>query len=512
MGENEPSGDPIDWVERMRDLRRLMGWSQRKLAKELRVTPGAVSQWESRQRAIPGPVKRLLEIYERELGMIDPPREAGLSKINATWVYRAMRASTTTAKMVARLAGSSVRSLVVGDARATEIKHATQVAMAQDLVETLGELKGLPMKLGQMVSHLDFAASEHVRAAFQTLQDSTPPLSAQAVEGVFLDSLRDRPERIFDSWDPRPIAAASIGQVHRARLADGTDVAVKVQYPGIRSALESDFKNLVALEKLATLLGGSNPKELLGELRERILEECDYRREAANQEDFRRIHAGAPGIVVPRVHRRFSSDRVLTMDYVDGRSFAAFVQEADQQAKDRAGELIFRMSSESLFRHGIFNADPHPGNYVFLATGDVAFLDFGCVKRFRREVLRSWAEYALCVLENRRAEADRLFVKQGFVEDPDRFDFDYHHQSVLEILEPMSSKTPFRFNRHFVERNWKTTVVQNPNKNRMRMPPDFLFMNRVQWGLHSVLAALEARANWGPLLRASLKACVDATS
>src|SRR5262245_5615369 len=146
----EPGAQEVEWVQRLRDLRQLMGWSQRRLAKELRVTPGAVSQWESSQRAIPGPVKRLVEIYEQTLGMVDPPGGPGLKKVNGSWAHRTLRASTTTARIVARLAGSSLRGLIASNARATEIKRVTQVAIAQELATTLGELKGLPMKIGQM--------------------------------------------------------------------------------------------------------------------------------------------------------------------------------------------------------------------------------------------------------------------------------------------------------------------------------------------------------------------------
>jgi len=487
-----------------------MGWSQRKLAKELRVTPGAVSQWESRQRAIPGPVQRLIEIYERELGMVEPPLHSPIPKLNGSWAHRTLRTSTTTAKIVTRLAGSSLTSLVVSNARATEIKRATQVAIGKELASSLGDMKGLLMKFGQMLGYLDFAAPEPVRRALRSLQDETRPMSESAVETVFRDSMGALPERIFDQWEPRPVAAASIGQVHRARLRDGTDVAVKVQYPNVRRAIESDFDNLTALAKVTQLVFRAEQREeLLKELKDRVLEECDYLREAENQDTFRRHYADIPEVVIPRVHREFSNDRILTTDFVDARNFSAFVRSADQRSKDRAGETIFRMATGSLFRHRVFNADPHPGNYLFLESGQVAFLDFGCVKRFPRGLLEHWARYALAIMDGRRREEDKLFVKMGFVEDPDRFDFEYHHEMMTRLYEPWSTDGPFRFNHHYVERNWRAMVVENPNKARLRMPPDFLFMNRLHWGLHSVLADLGAEAVWKPILRSNLTSCID---
>ena len=486
-----------DWIERLRDLRRLTGWSQRKLAKELRVTPGAVSQWESGRRAIPGPVKRVIEIYEERLGMIDPPADPGLEKINGSWVSRALRSTTTAARVASRLAGSSLRSLVVSNARANEIKRATEIAMARELADSLGELKGLLMKVGQMASYVDFAAPEHVRDVLKKLQDDTRPMSADTVDSVFQQAMGDTPDRIFASFCRRPFAAASIGQVHEATLADGTRVAVKVQYPGIRRVLEADLRNLAAIERLVgSYFPANDSRALLGELGDRLLEECDYVHEAECQEAFRRAFAGTPRVVIPRVHSDLSTDRILTTDYVDGRGFDSFARSADQASKNGAGEVIFHVVMQSIFQHGILNADPHPGNYVFLPNGDVAFLDFGCVKRFPVPFLQRWRRFALAVVEGRRVDADRLMIELGFVADADRFDFDGHYEMMRGLYEPWISERPFRFNPHFVERNWRVMMVENPNRTQMRLPPDFLFAQRNMLGMYSVLADLEARADW----------------
>ena len=511
MEDDHRRGAPAaDWIERLRDLRRLLGWSQRKLARELRVTPGAVSQWESGRRAIPGPVKRLIEIYEQRLGMIDPPAHGGLPKINGSWVSRSLRASSTAARIASRLAGSSLRSLVVSNARANEIKKATEIAMARELAETLGELKGLLMKVGQTASYVDFATPEHVRDVLRKLQDDTRPMSAGAVDAVFLESMGDTPDRIFASFSPRPFAAASIGQVHEATLSDGTRVAVKVQYPGIRRVLEADLRNLAAFERLAgVLFPARNAEALLDEFRARLLEECDYVHEAESQEAFRRAFAGTPRVVIPRVHRDLSTERILTSDYVDGQSFASFASSTDQANRDRAGEVIFRVVFESIFQHGILNGDPHPGNYLFLSNGDIAFLDFGCVKRFPPRFLGLWRRMALAVSADRRAEADQMTRELGFVADAERFDYDAHYQLTRDLYEPWISETPFRFNPHFVERTWRATMVENPNRTRIELPPDLVLVQRMMLGLFSVLADLEARADYRAIWTHALRARPD---
>jgi predicted unusual protein kinase regulating ubiquinone biosynthesis (AarF/ABC1/UbiB family)/DNA-binding XRE family transcriptional regulator len=498
-----------DWVERLRALRRLLGWSQRRLAKELRVTPAAVSQWESGQRAIRGPVRRLLEIYEETLGMIDPPAAHGGRKINGSWVHRTLRLSAATARTATRLAGSSLTSLIATDVRAAEIKRATQIAIADDVADSFGEMKGLAMKLGQTVSYPSFAAPERVRDRLRSLQDEAPAMDGAAIDAVFRDSLGKTPDRIFEAWERRPFAAASIGQVHRATLPGGARVAVKVQYPGIREAIESDLSSAAALELVTGLgfgLRAPRPGDLLEELGEHVLRECDYEEEARNQEEFRRICADYADVVVPRVHRRFSGSRVLTMDYVEGRRFATFVREASQAEKDRAGAILFRVAMSSIYEHRIFNADPHPGNYLFTDAGQVALLDFGCVKRFPRVFVERLAQYYHALSEGRRDDADRLVLQMGVAVEREGFDFDYHHHVMRQLFEPWMSERPFRFNAHYVERNWRGLVLDNPNRAVMRLPRDVLFLTRLEWGLHSVLADLGAQADWKALFVPSIRA------
>ena len=488
--------EPTDWIQRMRDLRRLMGWSQRRLARELRVSPGAVSQWESGQRPISGPVQRLIELYEQSLGMVDPPAPGGLRKINGSWAFRTVRVSTTAARAASRLAGSSLATLIASHSRALEIRAATQAAIAHELAESLGEMKGLAMKLGQMASYLEFVPP-HIRKELASLRTTVQPMAPSAVDTVFMDSMGSPPERVFDHWERRPLAAASIGQVHRARLPDGTQVAVKVQYPEIRRAVEADLSNVAALARLSNLLFRRQDREaLIGEFRERLLEECDYEREASNQEEFGRIFGATPGVVIPRVYRDFSTPRILCTELIDGQSFSSFAEQADQALKDRAAEIIFRVATSGIFQHGIFNADPHPGNYLFLESGEVAFLDFGCVKRFSPDLVHGWTRYSLAVTEGRCAESHRLLEDLGFVEDPADFDFDHHYEMVRQLHEPFISEQPFRFTEQFVRRIWQRLMVDNPDRLRIRVPPDFMFVNRLHWGLFSVLTMLRAQASW----------------
>jgi predicted unusual protein kinase regulating ubiquinone biosynthesis (AarF/ABC1/UbiB family)/DNA-binding XRE family transcriptional regulator len=269
-----------DFCSRLTALRKMLGLSQRQMATEFNVTPGAIANWESGTRQVPGAVVRLIEIYEENLGMTNRPQDV-LNKINADWASRTLRSGVTSAKLITRLASSGLKQIVAGNERASQIKVATDHLLAQEVVSSLGELKGLMMKLGQMMVYMNFALPKNVRVLLETLQDNTTPMSKDAVERVFITSFGKRPVQMFREWEPYPFAAASIGQVHRAVLEDGTKVAVKVQYPEITKALKSDLKNAAVIEKMSSVMFRYQKKgAFVAELRDRILEECDYRLEA----------------------------------------------------------------------------------------------------------------------------------------------------------------------------------------------------------------------------------------
>ncbi len=425
-----------------------------------------------------------------------------------SWLSRAARGGATAAGIAARWTSGKVQRIVSTRAGAAAVEAATQAAVARRLASTLGEMKGLAMKMGQIASYLDFAMPEAARAVLSGLQDSTPPMAPEVAARVVREELGRVPEELFATWTPMPFAAASIGQVHRAVLRDGREVAVKVQYPGIARAIESDLAGTAALESLGGLvLRGQDTAAVMAELRERLLEECDYRHEAASQEEFRRLWADRDDVAIPEVVPELSSARVLTTRLSAGRRFAEFVATADQAARDRAGEAILDFAMQSIFRHGLFNADPHPGNYLF-EEGRVVFLDFGCVKRFPPDFLDRWRRLCLACTYGDRATFDALVREFGFAPDPGSYDFDYHYAMTRAIYEPWLEDRPYLFTQAYVAKTWKALVADNPNKFRLNLPRDFLFVNRVQWGLYAVLASLGSVSNWRrrmlPMIEASL--------
>ena len=249
------------------------------------------------------------------------------------------------------------------------------------------------MKLGQMASYLDQGMPEHLRAALAQLQADAPPMHTDLAAGVLRTELGHEPAELFETWDPTPIASASIGQVHRAITREGVAVAVKVQYPGVAEAMGADLRNVDLLfTGMGQLFPGLDPGPIVEELRDRLVEELDYALEAKNQELFADHYEGHPTIHVPRVLERYSTSRVLTTELAEGARFDEVVRTWSQPERDLAAETIYRFAFGSLYRLHAFNGDPHPGNYLFRPGGRVTFLDFGLVKHFTEAELAPFEE------------------------------------------------------------------------------------------------------------------------
>jgi transcriptional regulator with XRE-family HTH domain len=502
---------PPSPAARLRRVRGRLGLSQREMARELDVVHGAVGLWESGARPLPGPVLRLLSLYEQDLGLAAEPSGSAsgadmnpaaidpgcpLERLPVSRIYRSAKLTRTAAGVAARATLLSLGRMFVDRDRARVLSASAHAAIAVRIADTLGEMKGLAMKIGQSAGYLDFALPDEARAALTSLCVRSRPMAPSAVTDVFLRELGATPRRLFAEWSPQPFAAASIGQVHRARLRSGELVAVKVQYPRIVDAIDADLRNTLLAEQASALIfRGVEPGVFSTELRERFLEECDYRQEAANQQELRRLWSGRDGICIPRVFEEMTTTRILVTELATGDDFETFAAGASQAQKDRAGDLMYRFAYESIFRHGLFNADPNPGNYLF-HEGGVTFLDFGCVKRFPAEHLTRWRAVIRAILERDFSRAAELWIESGYIPDPETFDFAFHHRLSLHLHQPWLVQGPFTFTREFIERTWRMAWPENRNRFRLTTPKHWVFTYRLNWGLYAVLAKLGARGNW----------------
>ena len=416
-------------------------------------------------------------------------------------------AVTRTAKLATLPIGFAGRTALglgrrVGGRPAELVAAEIQTRTAEQVFRVLGELKGGAMKFGQALSVFEAALPEELagpyRATLTKLQEAAPPLPAATVHAVLDGQLgldwRDR----FLSFDDRPAAAASIGQVHRATWVDGREVAVKVQYPGAGPALVSDLNQVARLGRvMGSLVPGLDVKPLLDELKERVREELDYRLEAESQQVYAEAYAGDPDIVVPRVVD--FADRVLVTEWIDGTPLSTIIASGTPEQRDRAGLLYVRFLFSGPARAGLLHADPHPGNYRLLDDGRLGVLDFGAVNRLPvglpepiGRLLRLAIDGdAVGVVEGLRAE--------GFVKPSVRIEADRLLAYLLPFLEPVLSDR-FRFERAWLRA--QAARVADPRSAeyatglQLNLPPEYLLIHRVTLGGIGVLCQLGAEGPW----------------
>ena len=397
-----------------------------------------------------------------------------------------------------RYAGSAPRLFAAAGEHRQQLRNDLALQTAEDVATTLGAMKGVLMKIGQMASYVDDGLSPAVRRTLSRLQDSVPPMSAELAAGVIRDELGLPPEVAFARWDPEPIAAASIGQVHRAITHDGRAVAVKVQYPGIAETIEADLGNVALLRRMLRITAPAQDVDgLIEELRDRVLEELDYRREAENQRLVAAYYDGHPTISVPKIIDQLSARRVVTSELADGARFAELAQWS-QRERDLAAETIYRFTFRSLYDLHAFNGDPHPGNYLFHGGGRVTFLDFGLVKHFTAEELRPLVDMVRYLCVEQDPEGFRAgMVDAGFLR-PDA------PLSTGEVIEHMAVfyDTVRRPGQRTITGDYASAVVRrffdvrSPLAQWVSVPRSYVILQRINLGLFAILGELTATADW----------------
>ena len=336
--------------------------------------------------------------------------------------------------------------------------------MANRVADVLGEMKGAAMKLGQLLSFIDLDLPPEVRSVYHDalarLRDDAPPVDPDAIERVVLEDFGAPVEEVFASWERQPLAAASIGQVHAAKLHDGREVVAKVQYPGVADAVRSDLSNAEMFAPLARWFSPNQELEpLLDELRERIDDELDYEREAQYQRAFADRYADHPFIVVPDVVGDLCRNRVLVSERIHGRRFDEVASGGDDALRQRVGEIIFRYAFGSIARFRLFNGDPHPGNYLVTDDDRVAFLDYGSVKMFTRERYASMRRVDDAVSARRREGFLDAMRETRFLPPRAGIDEDMLWAWVRLYTRPIIAEQPFCFTSEFATEVLRTTSL-----------------------------------------------------
>jgi predicted unusual protein kinase regulating ubiquinone biosynthesis (AarF/ABC1/UbiB family) len=376
-------------------------------------------------------------------------------------------------------------------------------AAAEQALDLLGNLRGLAAKVGQMASYVDGLVPDEQRDTYERvlsgLQRATPSSPFSKVRGVIESELGQPLDCAFAEFDEAPMASASIGQVHRARLHDGSEVAVKVQHPGIEAAIETDLSSVGSMVGFVSRMvpNALNARDVHVEIAQAFREELDYRLEAERQATFARFYANDPQIHVPRVFGSHSSRRVMTSELVRGFQFDAVTGFPETQRREYA-KVLWRFVFQAILVEGLFNADPHPGNYLFHEDGRITFLDFGCVQRLDSVMLGSARTMHAAALENdfprfQRAAAHGCRTRTGPYES-DLMDYLWY------CYLPLRS-APFHLDRAYV-----TDVVRSTQRLKRHMlskrsnitpiPSGIVLTNRLQFGFYSVLARLDVAVDY----------------
>jgi predicted unusual protein kinase regulating ubiquinone biosynthesis (AarF/ABC1/UbiB family) len=432
-------------------------------------------------------------------------------KIPQGRVRRSAKLGTALGSQATKYAGTRAASIARSEEGAQERLEARHLETALKMVSVLGEMKGAAMKLGQLASFIDteFLPPEYAEIYHEQLaklRTSAPPMPWERVSKVLDEEYRDESlDEIYSDFEEEAFAAASIGQVHRATLIDGRRVAVKIQYPGVAEALESDLANAGMIVRLAKALApGLDAKAVAEELRERVLEELDYEYEAQNQRAFARAYRSHPFIYVPDVHTRLSHRRVLVTEYVEGIGFEE-VKERDDEERSRFGEIVFRFAFGSIYHLQHFNADAHPGNYLLMEDGRVAFLDFGMTKKLDSDQIEL-EQAAVDAAARKDPEALRLALHDlGFVKKPSKLDAERLMEHVMLVggwyLEDREYTVSKRRVMKVIEATSDPRSEYYDLMRRENIPAEELMGRRMETGVLAVLAQLGATRNWHRIMR-----------
>ena len=386
------------------------------------------------------------------------------------------------------------------------------VATIDSLVDQLAVMRGAAMKAGQVLSTIEFPGldpdqAEYLQQRLASLRDNVPAVGWKEIRGVLADEWGSDPEQVLAEIDPVPAAAASIGQVHRGRSKDGAEVAVKVQYPGIAEAVESDMRNLRMLSPvLKRLMPGLEIKDVLAELAQRVIEECDYELEAGNHRRIARFWRRHPFIHVPGVDTSLSRRRVLVTEWVDGIGFDE-VAERPEPIRDRYAEIIYRFFYANAAELDVALGDPHPGNYLLRDDNRVSFFDFGMLRDLPRTYLRQEGRVFAAIRDSDGPALVEAMRELGYLPGLSaEWDAGVLVEGMREagwwFLDPqprrLAPEDLWRGTESFRDGSQADAYEQ---LRRMTLPPEALLLRRMEGLLFQIASTVRAEADWGALLR-----------
>ena len=439
------------------------------------------------------------------------PPEAG--KLPTGRVARTARVGGFVTGQGLRWAGMRTANRVRTPEKAAAAENERTAALVHELVEQLGRMRGAAMKVGQMISMVEFDGlpdeqQDELQRKLATLRDDVPPVPFARLEKLMRKEFGVPLDQVFSDFDERAFAAASIGQVHRATTLDGQDVVAKIQYPGVAEAVETDLRNAMLLLPLVKRLApGLDARAMAEELRERVGEELDYELEAQNQRRIERLMRGHPFITIPRVYTDLSTRRILVSEYIEGERFEE-VRRAEEAQRDRYGEIVLRFFFGLAYRDWIALGDPHPGNYLLQADGRVCFLDFGLLRDV--DVARVDGERAIALAAR---EEDAPGLKSALIDGgylpasrADAVDADFALRLMRRAIKWYAVPGERRFSGGSRHREHEPDRLDDEERaavrvqvNQFTVPPTAILIRRMHGIVAIVLSQLRAGGDWGAI-------------
>ncbi len=415
-----------------------------------------------------------------------------------------------TASVATNYAKTRVKTLFKNAEEAARERAAAHKISGERIAETLGELKGAVMKVGQMASIAKDILPQELTDALRGLQKEAPPMPFEVIAEQIEKELGAPPDDLFSYFDPKPFAAASIGQVHRAVTHEGEEVVVKVQYPGVDESCDSDLAHLKMAFKMSGLVKMSR-KQLnivFEEIKERLHEELDYTNEANNIKVFYDYYKDHPKIIVPKVIEERSSRRVLTMTYHPGDPLEKVKPpKYPQHIRDEIGINLFHLVCGQIFDLKIVHGDPNPGNFAFRTDGTIIMYDFGCVKYMKPEIISAYRYTIQCGLDEDYEGVEKGLLALG-VRNPDGppVEFSYYKQWRDLFLTPFIQKEPFDYGKSTLHQEVLKRVPEVMRRMDSFLPPvELIYLDRTIVGHYGNLRRIESRGRFLEILQEYLK-------
>ncbi len=428
---------------------------------------------------------------------------------------RFMKLAGMTASVAGSFASTRLRSAFQNQEDAEVTRRSLHQLNGERIAKTLGELKGAAMKIGQMASIGSDVLPKELSDALTTLQKEAPPMAFSVIAEQIEREFGAPPETLFDEFDTKPFAAASIGQVHRARTDDGREVIVKVQYPGVDTSVDSDLSHLKLAIRASGMLNKGHRaalNDVFTEVRARLHEELDYCNEADNVRLFHQFHAEHEGIVVPDVVGERSSKRVLTLTFEPSDAITDMDRLGySAEVRDTIGYNLFHAMATQIFELGAIQADPNPANYGFRPDGTVVLYDFGCVKRIEPAILDAWKRCIVAGLDEDYDQVDSCLFELG-ARAPDSEPVPHSlYKGWRDLLgEPILAVQPYDYGASRLHERAVGLVKQSlKHLNSFRPPTELVFLDRTVGGNFGNLRTIGSRCDLRDRINARVRDTAD---